>query len=161
MFDVVEVQALVHQLRLRLDLPALAEREGLADLQRGAQAAALALGAQSGLRLDFVAVAPGLQHGIGVEAAVVAVGGVAAQVLAAQVVAADGQVGDAAGEALDLELAVELAGVEAGAPVGGGPQVGAGLHAAQAAIALRADGAALLDVAAGAEDAAPGAALAG
>jgi hypothetical protein len=105
-------------------------------------------------------VPAGLQHGVCVKAAFAAPGGVAAEEAAAQVVAADLLVGDAAGEAADMHVAVELADVEAGAPVRVCPQVGAGLEAALAATAVRTDGAALADVRVGADRAAPGAPLA-
>lgn len=80
---------LVRQLQLRLDRPALAGDKGLADLERSQQATTLAGNRQIEVGRGGVAVAPGLQHRIGIKATGAGIGGVAAEELRVQIAAAD------------------------------------------------------------------------
>ncbi|MNX52527.1 hypothetical protein D3C86_832100 [compost metagenome] len=97
----------------------------------------------------------GLQHAVHVQAVVGPVGEVATQVFAPQVVAPDREARNTSREAVDSHVPLQLAHVQARAPVRISPQVSACLEAGQTPFAGGADRAALLDFAVHRQNAAP------
>ena len=151
---------LAGQLQLRLHCPARSDLQRLANFDGGQHAAALAFSGSGGRRVGGVAQAPRLQHSVHVSATVVAPGRIAGQELSTQIVGARGVVLHAPRKAPHVQVALELAHVDAGAPVRVAPQICAHLHTGLPAAAGGADGAFLGDVTAHADVAGPGLALA-